>query len=99
MSTSLLYHAFGVRGYQYVRTEYEAGHTLFTIRQPPEHWRCPACGSRDVIGRGVVERRLRTIPIGGRRVSLVLPGHALRYPACDLVPPVELRFPGPCLDC
>src|SRR5258708_6759311 len=95
MSTSLLYHAFGVRGYQYVRTEYEAGHTLFTIRQPPEHWRCPACGSRDVIGRGVVERRLRTIPIGGRRVSLVLPVQRVGCRACDLVRQVDLGFADP----
>ena len=25
MSTSLLYHAFGIRGYEYVRTQYEGG--------------------------------------------------------------------------
>ena len=95
MSTSLLYHAFGVRGYQYVRTEYEAGHTLFTIRQPPEQWRCPACGSRDVIGRGVVERRLRTIPIGGRRVSLVLPVQRVGCRACDVVRQCDLGFADP----
>jgi hypothetical protein len=28
MSTSLLYHAFGIRGYQYVRTDYQGGETL-----------------------------------------------------------------------
>ena len=30
MSTSLLYHAFGILGYQYVRTAYVAGKTIFT---------------------------------------------------------------------
>ena len=48
MSTSLLYHAFGIRGYQYVRTEYEGGKTVFTIRQELKTCRCEACGSRDV---------------------------------------------------
>ncbi len=33
MSTSLLYHAFGIREYKYVRTEYNEGHTIFTIKK------------------------------------------------------------------
>ena len=52
MSTSLLYHAFGVRGYRYVKTEYVEGEVIFTIEQPRESYRCPVCGSDDVIGRG-----------------------------------------------
>jgi len=34
MSTSLLYHAFGVRGYHYQRTEYAGGSVTFAITQP-----------------------------------------------------------------
>ena len=34
MSTSLLYHAFGVRGYGYVKTAYVGGEVIFTIEQP-----------------------------------------------------------------
>ena len=34
MSTSLLYHAFGIRGYRYVRTDYLEGEVIFTIEQP-----------------------------------------------------------------
>jgi len=43
MSTSLLYHAFGIRGYQHARTEYKHGEVIFTIRQRPESRQCPAC--------------------------------------------------------
>ena len=35
MSTSLLYHAFGIRGYQSTRTESQAGQRIFTIHQEP----------------------------------------------------------------
>ena len=66
MSTSLLYHAFGVRGYRYVKTEYGEGAVTFTIEQPRESYRCPVCGSDDVIGRGQSVRRFRTVPIGGK---------------------------------
>ena len=48
MSTSLLYHAFGIRGYQYTRTDYHDGQVIFTIEQEPQTCRCPACGSREV---------------------------------------------------
>ena len=36
MSTSLLYHGFGIRGYRYVRTEYIEGGVVFTIAQDPK---------------------------------------------------------------
>ena len=31
MSTSLLYHGFGIRGYEYVCTQYEDGAVIFTV--------------------------------------------------------------------
>jgi hypothetical protein len=40
MSTSLLYHAFGIRGYEYTRTDYQDGQTIFTIHQDPKTCRC-----------------------------------------------------------
>ena len=36
MSTSLLHHAFGIRGYKYRRTEYDTGQVIFTIYQEPK---------------------------------------------------------------
>jgi transposase len=33
MSTRLLYHAFGILGYEYMRTEYRGGHVIFTIEK------------------------------------------------------------------
>jgi hypothetical protein len=67
MSTSLLYHAFGIRGYEYVRTEYQGGEVIFTINQDLKTCRCSACGSNEIRPRGSVERRFRALPIGSRR--------------------------------
>ncbi len=69
MSTSLLYHAFGIRGYDYVRTDYQGGATIFTIRQDPHDCRCSACGSREVISRGHAERQFAALPIGSRKTT------------------------------
>src|SRR5712671_3612430 len=64
MSTSLLYHAFGIRGYDYVKTEYQGGEVIFTLRQRPRTYRCPVCNSRAVAPRGHQERTFKTEHIG-----------------------------------
>jgi transposase len=92
MSTSLLYHAFGVRGYHHTRTDYQGGHTIFTIRQEPETCRCPACGSPQVQSRGQVERRFKTLPIGDRPTFVVLPIPRVECRACGVVRQAKVPF-------
>jgi len=95
MSTSLLYHAFGIRGYKYVRTDYPDGQVIFTIRQAPETCRCSACGSTRVQSRGHVERRFRSLPIGSRTTAVVLPIPRVECLACGVVRQVEVPFADP----
>jgi transposase len=95
MSTSLLYHGFGIRGYEYVRTAYEGGQVLFTIRQEPKALRCDACGSRDVRPRGRVERRFRSLPIGGRATAVVFPIPRVACQDCGVIRQVEVPFADP----
>ena len=52
MSTSLLYHACGVRGYQLRRSDFVLGRICFWVEQPREKYRCPACGSAAVNAQG-----------------------------------------------
>src|SRR3954453_14467266 len=92
MSTSLLYHAFGIRGYHYTRTDYQDGQTIFTIHQEPESCRCAACGSTRVQFRGRVERRFRAVPIGGRATVVVLPIPRVECQACGGVRQVKIPF-------
>ena len=86
MSTSLLYHAFGIRGYQYTRTQYQGGRIIFTIHQGPESCCCSSCGSARVIRRGQVVRQFRSLPIGGRATFVVLPIPRVECQTCGTVP-------------
>src|SRR5918997_2678047 len=95
MSTSLLYHAFGTRGYRYVRTAYSEGQVIFTLRQEPQDCRCSACGAGDLISRGHVERRFRSLPIGSRATCLVLPVPRVECRACGVVRQVDVAFADP----
>jgi transposase len=95
MSTSLLYHAFGVRGYAYVKTEYSQGEVTFTIDQPRPSFRCPVCGSADVIRRGETLRRFRTVSIGSKRVYVALAVPRVGCRSCGAVRQVSLGFADP----
>ena len=95
MSTSLLYHAFGIRGYHYTRTDYQDGQTIFTIHQEPETCRCSACGSSRVQSRGHVQRSFRTVPIGPRATLVVLPIPRVECQACGVVRQVKVPFADP----
>ena len=92
MSTSLLYHAFGIRGYEYVRTDYSGSQTVFTIGQEAGTCRCSACGSRNVRPRGVVERRFRTLPIGSRPTFLDFPIPRVECRICGVIRQVAIPF-------
>ena len=95
MSTSLMYHAFGVRGYLYQRTEYVGSEIHFTVKQADGSLECSECGSRRVIRRGGRERRFRGLPIGSRRVWIVLKVPRLECKACGVVRQAEVSFaPG-----
>jgi transposase len=95
MSTSLLYHAFGIRGYIYVRTEYRNGAVIFTIRQEPETLRCSVCGSQHVISRGQVDRHFRSVPIGTKSTTVVFPIPRVECLTCGLVRQVNITFAEP----
>ncbi len=95
MSTSLLYHAFGIRGYDHVRTDYQGGATIFTIRQDPDDCRCSACGSREVTSRGHAERQFAALPIGSRKTTVVLPIPRVECRTCGAVRQVKVPFADP----
>jgi len=92
MSTSLLHHGFGIRGYKYVRTEYVGKEVVFTIRQERDRLRCPACGGRDVHPHGQVERHFKTVPIGGKSARIVFPIPRVSCTACGVVRQVQIGF-------
>ncbi|MCX6376247.1 MAG: ISL3 family transposase [Armatimonadetes bacterium] len=92
MSTSLLYRAFGIRGYSFSGLEHGPGRTVIRIVQSPKTLRCSRCGSGDVIRRGQWRREFRTVPIGSRRVVLALPIQRVQCRRCGAVGQVKVAF-------
>jgi len=95
MSSSLLYHAFGLRGYQYVRTHFFEGEVVFVIETKPERLCCAACGFGEVVKRGRTVRCFRTVPIGHKPTSLLLPVQRVGCRRCGVVRQIRLGFADP----
>jgi transposase len=95
MSTSLLYQAFGVRGYDYRSTDYIEGQVLFTIEQPRDRLRCPTCGSPVVHAQGGKERIWRTIPIGHKATFVSLKVPRVICFRCEQTRQVKVPFADP----
>lgn len=95
MSTSFLYHIFGLRGYRYLRTDYGKKEVTFRVCHQHNQLRCSVCHSRNVIRRGQVERRFRTVPIGCKKAWIVLSVQRVWCSACKLVRQVALGFADP----
>jgi len=92
MSTSLLYHGFGMQGYQHVHTTYHDGAIHFRVRQEVFGLRCPECGSYKVKPRGRVMRRFRTVPLGLKPVWIELAVQRVFCLLCQVVRQVKVRF-------
>ncbi len=92
MSTSLLYHAFGIRGYRLARTDFLEGEVLFTIDQSRHTLRCPLCGSEEVTAHGGVTRLFRTVPIGAKPTQVLFKIPRVECHHCGCTRQVRVPF-------
>lgn len=92
MSTSLLYHTWGVRGYTYVRTDFVGGATCFHILPKAGSLRCTSCRSRRVRTRGHRERSFRGVPVGNRPVTIVASIPRLECLDCGRIAQAKVGF-------
>jgi transposase len=92
MSTSLLYHRFGIVGYRYVSQKFEVGMTTFRIEQPREKLRCAHCGSSEVWSQGGRHRSFHTLPIGSKPTFVELKVQRVLCFDCGKVRQVKIPF-------
>jgi len=95
MSTSILYHGFGLVGYHYMRTTYEGGKVIFSIQHKRDKLHCPECNGKDIVLKGSVMRRFRTVPIGTKVIYLDLAVRRIACKRCHALRQVELGFADP----
>ncbi len=92
MSTSFVYHAFGLQGYDYIRQDFVAGNIILSVRPKDDLIRCPCCQSRDIVRRGVSERWVQTVPIGFKAVWLVIPVQRVGCRECGAIRLIDIKI-------
>lgn len=96
MSTSILYHGFGVKNYRLLRTEFECGAIWFHVEKKPEKRFCARCKSQNVTLAGCVPQTpWRTLPIGMHPVFLVPHLHFMECHDCGAILQEEREVADP----
>jgi hypothetical protein len=82
MSTSILYHAFGLKGICYTSTHYNADAVILRAEMTDALIQCPKCGCREATMKGQKTRWFFMSPIGRKKCILVLDFHRFRCVDC-----------------
>ncbi len=92
MSTSVLYHAFGLKGIGYKATRHEGEYLIFEAEMVTKDIPCPDCGTTDIIFKGSKWRQFLLSPIGRKRYLLDLLFHRLQCLRCKRIWWPQLSF-------
>jgi len=95
MSTSLLYHCFGLQGVRYQATRYQRGKTIFEAKITKKLMVCPQCDSRKVTKEGNKIRLLKMPPICFKPTLLRLKIYRIKCKKCEAICWPKLPFSSP----
>jgi transposase len=92
-TTSFVYHTLGLHGYRLIRTEYVDGCVYFHVERVRQKRKCRGCRARwnHLRLNGRFQREFIALPVGRRRVFIVLHGHYQKCSCCGRT----LREPVP----
>jgi len=83
MSTSILYHAFNLKGITYRATRFNGDVIEYFADMNKTYIRCPKCGLRQFTFKGQKTRSFHLSPIGRKKCFLVLSIHRVQCNACS----------------
>ena len=89
---SLLYHGFGLKDQEYLKTTYEGGDIFFHIRTKSDKLRCCDCGSSNVVMKGKQSRKFKTLSIGLKPVFLIADVQRLQCKDCGCLKQEKLSY-------
>jgi len=92
MSTSLMYHALGMKDQEYIKTEYKSGSIIFHVKTKESKLRCSECGSHDVIKKGVVPRKFRSVNVGLKPIFIKIDIQRLYCNSCGVLRQEHIKF-------
>lgn len=93
MSEWMLYHVWGIRGYEVVRCQkLDPEFLAVSIRGTAAVVRCPRCGTKDVVRKGSHSRVFRGLPVGRKQVWFEAQVPRVRCDRCQITRQVRISF-------
>lgn len=94
MTSSELYHGFGLDGYKTMKTTFESGRIVLDVAST-RPLKCAVCRSVNVVCRGTYIREFQGLPLGGKHVIIRLRGQRLGCRDCHAVRRAAIDFAAP----
>ncbi len=91
-TTSLMFQAFGVSGFQLKNTDYSNGEITFNLSQDKHNLRCSVCHSSKVKRKGKRYRKLRSVPIGNKPTFIAFHHQRVECEECNHTRYVNVNF-------
>ena len=82
MSTSLLYHTQGIRGFQFLNFKFNGGKVIAEITRNSDKFICSNCKSRNITATCIGVRVIRGLPMGSKLFDLKVNLHRIRCKTC-----------------
>jgi transposase len=95
MTTSLLFHVFGLRDQELLRTDFKYSAVTVKVKTKEDKLQCSHCQSWRVIKSGTKERLFRGIPIGSRPVYIIFKVQRLECKQCGRIRQEKIKFAKP----
>ena len=92
MTTSLLFHVFGLREQKVLRTDFTHSSVIFKVKTKKEKLQCALCKSFHVTKAGVKPRTFKGLPIGFRQVHISMEVQRVKCHCCGFIRQKHLSF-------
>ena len=83
MSTSLLYHTHGLRGFQLLKYSFHGKDVIAEVCRTKNKFKCTACKSRNVKATYLKERLIHALPMGNKNFYFQVKVHRIRCRDCN----------------
>ena len=83
MNSSFLYHAWGLYTHECTREEYKGNTIILHIQAKEREKVCPRCGKRHLVKNGYRMRDFIGLPIGGKKVLILMKVQRYKCRDCD----------------
>ena len=95
MTTSLLFHVYGLRDQKLLSTDYKHSSVTVKVKTKTDKLQCSHCQSWRVIKSGTKERLFRGLPIGSKPVYILFKAQRLKCKQCGRIRQERIKFAKP----